>query len=368
MVDAGERRSDQAQPPEKGNRVKYSTANTLRTQQFIAQYGKSARHPVCQAWVILRGFDAKFEEVTKEVAQTEKIVNSAKQQKEQVRGLYEQFYKEEGKQKEVIQGEALMREIGDLLTKTQTHYEEGVKLCTMLRESRPFLVVPFKREYEAVVRTKDKKALRALKLIKQRWLANQSGKGTRPRVGDQREFEILGMLRNKVVKAAWATKDEVGAGYMEAVRGGDRFLSDEVWQGRLTIREIHSRLMTAGGSRLAGDKDGKEIRRTMKRLGIRPAEEQRGRKWKSPLPQDQEPKRPRGRTRTKPEIKSMSLEAIQAMLSKTAQQGDGLRNLQIYRAGDESGLKWSKQVKKSIDREIARLTLLRGGRRRQFVY
>jgi hypothetical protein len=52
-------------------------------------------------------------------------------------------------------------------------------------------------------------------------------------------------------------------GYTEAAFGGDRALSDEAWAGRLTVREIHSRLMTAGGSRLAGDKDVKEIRRTM---------------------------------------------------------------------------------------------------------
>jgi hypothetical protein len=207
-----------------------------------------------------------------------------------------------------------------------------------------------------------------LKLVKQRWRANLSGKGARLRAGDQRELEILNMLRDKVIKAAGATKEGGVAGYLEAVRGGDRPLSDEVWQGRFTVREIHSRLMTVGGPRVAGDKDGKEIRRTMRRLGIRPAEDQRGRKWKPPLPQKQEPKRPRGRTRTKPEIKSMSLEAIQAMLAKTAQQGDGLRNQQIYKAGDESGLRWARQVNKSIDREIARLSLRRGGRKGQFVY
>jgi len=336
--------------------VKHATANTLLTQTFIARYGKSARHPVCQAWLTLRVFDAKLEEVTKEVAQTEKIVNSAKRQKKQVRGLYEQFYKE-GKQKEVIRAEAFMREIGDLLTKTQTHYEEGVKLCAMLRESRPFLVAQFEREHEAVVRAKDKKALRALKLVKQRWPPNLSGKGARSRAGDQRELEILNMLHGKVIKAALATKDEVGAGYMEAYRP----LSDEVWQGRLTVKEIHSSLMTAGGSRLAGDKDGKEIRRILRRLGIRPAEDQRGRKWKPPVPKKQERKRP-GITKLK--ITSMT----EAMLAKTAEQGDGLRNKQIYEARQDIDLKEARQVLKSMDREIAQLAQRRGGRKGQFVY
>jgi hypothetical protein len=361
MVDAPERGPDEAQSQEKGNRVKYSKANTLHTQRFIARYGKAARYPVCQAAIRLWGLDADLEEGRKKAEQIEESVNSAKRQKEQVLALYEQFYKE-GKQKEVIQVEALLQKINEYLPKLQTGYGAQVAYCLMLcRELRPVAVALFERENDAVVRTKDTKALRALKLVKQRWSANPSGKGARLRAGDQRELEILKMHRDKVIKATLATKDGVGVGYLEAFRGGDRPLSDEVWQGRFTVKDIHSHLLATHGARVAGDKDGKEIRRTMRSLGIRPAEDQRGRKWKPPVPKKQGRKRP-GITKLK--ITRMT----EAMLAKTAEQEDGLRNKQIYKAGDERGLKWARQVLKSMDREIAQIAQRRGGRRGKFVY
>jgi hypothetical protein len=310
--------------------------------------------------------DAELEEIMKEAVQIEKTVNSAKQQKKQARALYEQFYKE-GKQKEVIQAAELLRKFDEHLPKVQMCYGATVALYLMLcRELRPVAAALFERENDAVTRTGDVKARRALQRVHKQWSSNPNG--ARLKDDDRRTLEILKMLRDKVIKAAWATKDGVGAGYLEAVRGGDRPLSDEVWQGRLMVKEMYSHLLASYGPRVAADKDGKEIRRTMRRLGIRPAEDQRGRKWKPPLPKKQEPKRPRGRPPTKPEIKSMSLEAIQAMLAKTAKQGDGLRNQQIYKAGDESGLKWARKVLKSIDREIAQLVQRRGGRRGKFVY
>ena len=71
------------------------------------------------------------------------------------------------------------------------------------------------------------------------------------------------MLRDKVIKAKFA-KGEAVNGYWEAVAGGERALSDEAWQGRLTAREIHSRLVNAGvlnGSRAKERKQLHEVRR-----------------------------------------------------------------------------------------------------------
>jgi hypothetical protein len=220
-------------------------------------------------------------------------------------------------------------------------------------------VALFERENDAVVRAGDAKAFRALKLVKQRWRANLSGKGARPRAGDQRELEILKMLRDKVIKATWATK-EVGVGYLEALRGGDRPLSDEVWQGRFTVREIHSRLMTVGGSRLAGDKDGKEIRRTMKRLGIRPAEEQRGRKWKPPLPKKQEPKRPRGSPGTKLELKFMGNLKVVEETAEAKAKGSPKGVTARLKEADWRDAAAARRIAMEIAREIRRLTLLCG--------
>jgi hypothetical protein len=393
MADAGECGSDEAQSREKGNRVKgeltkeqlrqieawlksqpntlqrgakYTKANTLRTQQAIARFGKGARHPVCQAGLRLWQLDAELSELSQGVVSREELLNRVKQQKREAGALYRQFCKEE-KEKAACRVSVLFSEIGKNLLKVQECYQAAVKLRSIHQKLRGMAVARYEREHDVVVRAKDTKASRALDRVHKRWSGNPNAKGARLKVDDQRTLEILKMLHDRVMKATF-WRDGAAAGYWEAGAGGDRPLSDEVWQGRLTVREIHSRLMTVGGSRLAGDKDAKEIRRLLTRLGIRPAEDQLGRKWKPPFLKKQEPKRPHGRPRTKPEIKSMSLEAIQAMLAKTAKQGDGLRNQQIYKAGDESELKWARKVLKSIDREIAQLVQRRGGRRGKFVY
>jgi hypothetical protein len=100
-------------------------------------------------------------------------------------------------------------------------------------------------------------------------------------------------------------KDGAAAGYWEAATGGDRLLSDEVWQGRLTAQELRLHLEATDGACVAGDQDAKEIRRVLRKLGIRPAEDQRGRKWKPLGPAKQKPKQSkrRGRPRIRPSIR-----------------------------------------------------------------
>jgi hypothetical protein len=68
--------------------------------------------------------DADLEEGMKKALEIDEDVNSAKRQKEQARALYEQFYKE-GKQKEVIQADALFHKVKRSLTETAK-----VLLCT----------------------------------------------------------------------------------------------------------------------------------------------------------------------------------------------------------------------------------------------
>jgi RPA family protein len=74
--------------------VKYAKANTVHTQQFIAQYGKAARYPVCQAWLSLRSFRAELIERMKDEVSFEKVLNSTKQMKEEAEGAIKQFRKE----------------------------------------------------------------------------------------------------------------------------------------------------------------------------------------------------------------------------------------------------------------------------------
>jgi hypothetical protein len=286
MVDARERGSDEAEPTEKSNRVKYAKASSLRTQQATARFGKSARHPICQAALALWHLLETIHEYAKEAVSLGELLVSEKGQKEETRALYEQAYKE-GKQKETIEAAALLRKIDSLFKKINSAFEASVNLFEIFSEVLlPVALAQFERECDAAARAGDIKSLRALQTVKKRWRANPSGKGARLRDGDLRALGLLQMHRDKVIKAAWATA-EARAGYLEAARGGNRPLSDEVWSGRFTVKEMYSHLLATYGPRVAGDKYGKEIRRTLKRLGIRPAEDKRGRKWKPLYPAKQ---------------------------------------------------------------------------------
>ncbi len=183
-----------------------------------------------------------------------------------------------------------------------------------MHELRPLVAARAGREWEAVVRAgHTTKALRALQRTRKRWSANPNAIGVHLKDGDRRQLEILNMLQNEVIKAKWS-KNGAAAGYWEVGAGGNRPLSDESWQGRLTAKEIQSRLVDA-----PGDKDAKEVRRLFKKLGIRPAKDQLGRKWESPYLKKQKPKRPRGRPRTRSDVWSdtvcvRDLEKVQSML------------------------------------------------------
>jgi hypothetical protein len=150
--------------------------------------------------------------------------------------------------------------------------------------------------------------------VRKRWNDKKAFLGD----SDRRTLEMLEMLRDEASKAAWA-KGGIAV-YIEAARGGDRALSDEAWAGRLTAREIQSRLVDA-----PGDRHAKEVRRLAKKLGIRLAKDQRGRKRKPYLPkrEPKQPKRPRGRLRTKPEPELEFTGDIDKALSKLFRKSQG---------------------------------------------
>jgi hypothetical protein len=282
--------------------AKNTKANSLRTAKAVARFGKAARHPVCQAALQLWQFDAELLKWAKDICSLSEVLSSAKKQKKQARALLDQFY-EEGKQREAIDAAALVRNFDDLLKKTQAAYRARKELfIKWLRKIRPLVGARFAREYENAVRSKDTEALRALQRVSKRWSANPTAEGVPLSDGDQRTLGILKLLHNKVVKGIWA-KDGAVSGYWEAAAGGDRLLPDEVWQGRLTAQELRLHLEATNGACVAADRDAKEIRRILRKLGIRPAEDQRGRKWKPPCPAKQKPKKPRGRPRVKPSIR-----------------------------------------------------------------
>ena len=275
-------------PRRKSNRVKYAKANTVSAQRVIARYGKAARYPVCQAVLNILGMDdGEFSALTKDVVRSEELVNSVKQKKEEAQAAIKQLNKQQ-KEKEANVWAEFLHKIDELLPKAQSWYQVTVEALSGYRQIRRMAAAQFRREYDAVILTRNVKALRALQRVIKRW-----NKKTLPGDTDRRTLEILKMLRDKASDKATA-KGGVRARYLEAVRGGSRPLSDKAWQGLLTAREIQSRLVDA-----PGDMGAKEVRRLAKKLGIRLAEDRRGRK-RRPYARKQKPKRPPGRPRTKP--------------------------------------------------------------------
>ena len=179
---------------------------------------------------------------------------------------------------------ALLRRINRQLLRVQKCYEAVKKLPSKYQELRPWPAALFEREYDAALYAGDLAARRGLQRVRKRWIAaNEEGL----KAGNARKLETLNMLRDKVKKAAWQLKGGASAGYWEALQSGDRALSDEVWQGRLTAREIHLHLVDAGVFSRSATKERRqlhEIRRIGRKLGIRLAEGQRGRKRKPYLP------------------------------------------------------------------------------------
>jgi hypothetical protein len=303
MVNAEDRHSNQAKAPEKGSGVKAAKANSLRTQQDIARYGKAARHPLCQAALDLWRLDAEVSKWTKEIVLSEELVKRTKQMKENAQALIKQFHKERN-EKEANKVSALLRKIDELLLKARTRCHLVVQARSIYQELRLWPAALFARKYDAALYTER----RALQRVRKRWIANEA----HLKDGNARKLEMLNMLREKVIEAK-ETIDGLGDRYLEAARGGDRALDDEEWQGRLTPREIYSYIKATRGLRVAGDKDAKEIRRSARKLPLRLAQDKRGRKLKWPYPPKQEPKQPRGRPRTEPGLRfTGNLEAIEA--------------------------------------------------------
>ena len=191
---------------------KYAKANSLRTQQTIASFGKAARHPVCLAALELWRQDAQLSARTKGVEEAGKFVNEIKQQRGQALALVNHFLKE-GKGVETQQADTLLRKIDEHLRRAQKCYESEVELRAIYEGWRQWAAVRFNREFDAVTRTKDTEARRALQRLRELWSA--SANGARLNDGDYIALEILKMLRDKAIKAAWAKHGAV-AGYWEA--------------------------------------------------------------------------------------------------------------------------------------------------------
>jgi hypothetical protein len=314
-----------------------------------------------------------------QVADLERFLKS--QPKKQAKELLDWFY-EKGKQKQANNAAELWNKIKEHLPGIQKAHSASVEFLAVIEEARIQLDAQFNHELLAAKLTKNTSALKALPRVKKRWKAVSNG--AQLKYGELRKEGILQLLRDKKIKAVWA-KGEAVAGYIEALSGCNRRLSDDEWQGRFTVMEFRSGLEAMYGPKVAGDKEGKQVRRTLRALGIQEAEDQPGRKWKGPVPvtAKQEPKRRRGRPRIHPEIVSAGdterAEGIQraifgARVNTTGHVLPEYCHRAKFKYGNTSygGLSLlvesARKEIAAIEREIKELTMLRGGRRGMFVY
>ena len=332
---------------------KDSKALSLRTQKLIARYGRDAQYPVCQAALELWQLETELATLANDGVELERILTSDRQLKEQARALLNLFYKE-GKQKEAIQADAQWHKINDHLKRTEKCYQATTKLFELYREGNAVVLTRFKSAFDATAG--DTKARRALRRLRKSWIADQN---RNLKSGELRVLGLLNKLSNKVIQAAWV-KGRAIDGYVEAAFGGDRLLSDEEWQGRLTAQEARLYITETHGASAAGDKDAKEIRRAANSLGIQLAKDQPGRKWKKPRPEKEERlKKPRGRPRKAPDFVSVGdteeVQAFQARGGKTPVRGSETEAKELKAPWE---LDWSQadfEQRQEIEREINKL-------------
>jgi hypothetical protein len=216
--------------------VHANDAYSLRTQLAVARWGKGARHPLCQAATSLWAIEKELRKVGNDIALLKGDLGSA-----ELRQIKEQYW---------------LSVYDNLYTAAATRFETELDTANV-------------------------EEFGAYKRLKKRW-SNGSSEAHLT-VRQKRIIGILELLRDKVTKAAWA-KGGAKAGYIEAAFGGNRPLSDDAWQRRLTASEIHSHLVAAGVFNGNGNKPAElhEIRRVVKRLGIRLDQDRRGPKHKPP--------------------------------------------------------------------------------------
>lgn len=332
-------------------------ANSLRTQEYVARFGSAARHRVCQAALQLLALDAKLSAQGAKVMEARDLVNDIKQSRRKTVALINHFHKAQ-KGKETAEAAVVMQKIDkELLPKAEKGFEAERKLWIITAELREEAEAWFKREFAAA----DKKARRALTQVKKRWRADTA----RIKPGNRRELGLLALHKDKAIKGAWAKAGPV-AGWMEVAFGADRPLSDETWQGRVTVREAREHLAATDGADAAGDKEAKEVRRALKNLGLRPAKDVVGRKWKPVVFIKRKPKRQRGRPREKVElqrVKDIDETATAIFVNRRFQRAD-----EVKAQKDAQDVESARKDIAKVKAEIRKLTLARGGRIGRYEY
>jgi hypothetical protein len=231
-----------------------SAVNTLRTELTIAEYGRGARHQVCQAALGLRHMNSVVAEQTKEIRETVKILRLIPPQHKQTQALIKAFHAE-GRRDLENEARHLATGIHELMIKTEAAYFARAWILNFYQTHCQAAKARF--EQERYFATKDQK--RALERLPKEPFQRVGARRARSNASAHIKAAILTYLGEKVTRAAAYT---YGApiSYTEIARCNTRLMSDPVFQGCCLPSELPARNV-------------KEARRIAKSLGIRLAKE-----------------------------------------------------------------------------------------------
>jgi hypothetical protein len=232
-------------------------ADTWRTRQLVAKYGKALRFPICQAaFCVWQTRDFIDQTLTR-------LVQAIKAEEHNKNELAVRQLREAGKTKEAKQARVRLRRITtDVIFVARCLQERHGKTIGAMREMRAAAEARFARESVAALQALDFAAFEALAKAWKAW----KSPGKSP---DNRKLVILTAFRNRALDRA-RRKSEVGAGYLEAAFGAERALNDPAWP-KLSAFEVRKCLIDAKAFVRDENKSKgqlRQVRRLAKELGI----------------------------------------------------------------------------------------------------
>ena len=231
-------------------------ADTWRTRQLVAKYGKALRFPICRAaLVVWQTRDLIDQTLTRLMQATN--AEEYKRHEVVIRRL-----REAGKPKEARQVRLRLRRIINVIFVARCLQERHGKLIGGMREMLGLAEARFARESAAALQALDFAAFEALAKAWKAW----KSPGKSP---DNRKLVILTTLRDRSMDRA-RRKGGARAGYLEAAFGAERALNDPAWP-KLSPRDLRKDLVAAKAFvRDENQSKGqlRQVRRLAKELGI----------------------------------------------------------------------------------------------------
>jgi hypothetical protein len=206
-------------------------ADTWRTRQLVAKYGKALRFPICRAaLVVWQTRDLIDQTLTR-------LVQAIKAEEHNKHELLVRQLREAGKIKEAKHVACvLLNRSTDLFFVARRLQERHGEWIGIMRKLLGAAEARFARESVTALQALDFAAFEALAKAWKAW----KSPGKSP---DNRKLVILTCFRDRALHRA-RRKSEVGAGYLEAAFGAERALNDPAWP-KLSAFEVRKCLIDA---------------------------------------------------------------------------------------------------------------------------